>query len=124
MTDSACRNGRTPVDFLRADHYAFVRQGIPALSVGEELKAKDPKVDGRKFVENWIATRYNAPSDDMNQPLNFDATIQYLQITMLLGYDCRPAARKTFVEAGRFLREATWQVARVGFPSLFTMRYA
>jgi hypothetical protein len=64
-----------------------VRQGIPALSVGEGLKAKDPKVDGRKFVENWIETRYHAPSDDMNQPLDFDATIQYLQITMLVGYD-------------------------------------
>jgi len=73
--------------FIRADHYAFVRQGIPALSVGEGLKAKDPKVDGRKFVENWIETRYHAPSDDMDQPLDFDATIQYLQITMLLGYD-------------------------------------
>jgi hypothetical protein len=73
--------------FVRADHYAFVRQGIPALSVGEGLKAKDPKVDGRKFVENWIETRYHAPSDDMNQPLDFDATIQYMQITFLLGYD-------------------------------------
>jgi len=73
--------------FVRADHYAFVRQGIPALSVGEGLKAKDPRVDGRKFVENWIETRYHAPSDDMNQPLDFDATIQYMQITFLLGYD-------------------------------------
>jgi Zn-dependent M28 family amino/carboxypeptidase len=73
--------------FVRADHYAFVRQGIPALSVGEGLKAKDPKVDGRKFVENWIETRYHAPSDDMNQPFDFDATIQYMQITFLLGYD-------------------------------------
>lgn len=73
--------------FVRADHYAFVRQGIPALTVGEGLKAKDPRVDGRKFVENWIETRYHAPSDDMNQPLDFDATIQYMQITFLLGYD-------------------------------------
>lgn len=73
--------------FVRADHYAFVRQGIPALTVAEGLKAKDPKVDGRKFVENWIETRYHAPSDDMNQPLDFDATIQYMQIAFLLGYD-------------------------------------
>src|SRR5258708_422334 len=27
--------------------------------------------DSRQFLENWIATRYHAPSDDMNQPLNF-----------------------------------------------------
>jgi hypothetical protein len=73
--------------FVRADHYAFVRQGIPAITVGEGLKAKDPKVDGRKFVENWIETRYHAPSDDMSQPLDFDATIQYMQLTFLMGYD-------------------------------------
>jgi hypothetical protein len=33
------------------------------------LQAKDPKIDRRQFLENWIATRYHAPSDDMNQPL-------------------------------------------------------
>lgn len=73
--------------FVRADHYAFVRQGIPAVSVGEGLSARDPKIDGRKFVENWIETRYHAPSDNMNQPFDFDATIQYMQVTFLMGYD-------------------------------------
>jgi hypothetical protein len=85
--------------FVRADHYAFVRQGIPALSIGEGLQAKDPAVDGRKFLENWIMTRYHAPSDDMNQPLDFDATVQFMQIAFLTGYHVseehqRPAWKK------------------------------
>ena len=75
------------VGFVRADHYPFVRQGIPAVTIGEGLQAKDPSVDGRKFVENWIATRYHAPSDDMDQPLNFDASIQFMQLNFLVGYD-------------------------------------
>ena len=85
--------------FVRADHYAFVRQGIPALSINEGLQAKDPKVDGRKFLESWIMTRYHAPSDDMNQPLDFDATIEFMQVAFLSGYDVaqdrqRPAWKK------------------------------
>lgn len=68
-------------NFIRADHYAFVRQGIPAVTIIEGLQAKNPKVKARKLVEEWIETRYHAPSDDMDQPLNFDATIQFCRLT-------------------------------------------
>ncbi len=59
--------------FIRSDHYSFVRQGVPSITLGEGLEPKDPNIDGRRFVENWIATRYYSPADDMGQPLNFDA---------------------------------------------------
>ena len=75
------------VGFVRADHYPFVRQGIPAVTISEGLQAKDPKVDGRKFVTDWIATRYHAPIDDMDQPLDLDAAIQYMQLNFLVGYE-------------------------------------
>ncbi len=75
------------VNFIRSDHYSFIRQGVPSISLEEGLQAKDPNVDGRKFVEDWIEQRYHSPIDDMNQPLNFDATIQFMQIAFLLGYD-------------------------------------
>jgi Peptidase family M28 len=75
------------VGFVRADHYPFVRQGIPAVTIVEGLQAKDPKVDGRKFVEGWIAARYHAPSDDMSQPLDFDAAIHFLRLNFLVGYE-------------------------------------
>jgi Peptidase family M28 len=75
------------VGFIRNDQYPFVKVGVPALSLGEGLEAKDTGVDGRKFVENWIATRYHSPSDDLKQPLNFNATVQYMQVAFLIGYD-------------------------------------
>jgi Zn-dependent M28 family amino/carboxypeptidase len=90
------------IGFVRADHYAFVRQGIPAVTISEGLQAKDPNVDGRKFVENWIATRYHAPSDDMNQPLNFDASIQFLQLNFLAGYDVAQDRKRPAWKAGDF----------------------
>jgi hypothetical protein len=41
-------------------------------------------VDAKKFTEHWNATRYHAPSDNMNQPLNFDAAVQFMQIDFLV----------------------------------------
>ena len=93
------------VSFVRADHYAFAKQGIPSVTVNEGLKAKDPNVDGRKFVENWIATRYHSPSDDMQQPLNFDATVQFMQINFLAGYEVANAASRPTWNAGDFFGE-------------------
>lgn len=90
------------VSFIRADHYPFVRQGIPAITIGEGLQAKDPNVDARKFVENWIATRYHAPSDDMNQPLDFDATVQFMQVSFLIGYDLAEQKARPSWKSGDF----------------------
>ena len=90
------------VNFIRADHYPFVRQGIPAITIGEGLQAKDPHLDARKFVENWIATRYHAPSDDMNQPLDFDATVEFMQISFLIGYDLAEQKARPSWKSGDF----------------------
>jgi hypothetical protein len=90
------------VSFIRADHYPFVRQGIPAITIGEGLQAKDPNIDARKFVENWIATRYHAPSDDMNQPLDFDATVEFMQVSFLIGYDLAEQKARPSWKSGDF----------------------
>ena len=93
------------VNFIRADHYSFARQGVPSVTINEGLKAKDPNVDGRKFVENWIATRYHSPIDDMQQPLNFDATIQFMQLNFMAGYEVANAASRPTWVAGDFFGE-------------------
>ena len=90
------------VSFIRADHYPFVRRGIPAITIGEGLQAKDPNVDARKLVENWIATRYHAPSDDMNQPLDFDATVEFMQVSFLIGYDVSQQKARPSWKSGDF----------------------
>jgi hypothetical protein len=93
------------VGFIRNDQYSFVKVGVPALSLGEGLEAKDPKVNGRAFLENWIATRYHSPSDDMQQPLDFDATVEYMQIAFLIGYDLTQQKERTAWKAGDFFGE-------------------
>jgi Peptidase family M28/PA domain len=91
--------------FVRADQYSFVRQGVPSVFIFEGNEAKDPKVNGRKLSEEWIATRYHAPSDDMNQPLNFDAAVQFMQINFLVGYDIAQDPQRPRWKPGDFFGE-------------------
>lgn len=80
--------------FVRNDEYSFVRRGVPAVCLSEGLHAKDPKVDGKKLTDDYIKFRYHAPSDDMSQPLNFDASVQFMQINFLVGYDVAQAPQR------------------------------
>jgi Zn-dependent M28 family amino/carboxypeptidase len=91
--------------FIRADQYSFVRQGVPSVFISEGEEAKDPKVDGKKFSENWIATRYHAPSDDMNQPMDLDASVQFMQINFLVGYDVAQDPQRPTWKPGDFFGE-------------------
>jgi hypothetical protein len=91
--------------FVRADQYSFVRQGVPSVFISEGEEAKDPAVNGKKFTEQWIATRYHAPSDDMNQPLNFDAAVQFMQIDFLVGYDIAQDPQRPKWKPGDFFGE-------------------
>jgi len=92
--------------FIRADQYSFVRQGVPSVFISEGEEARDPKVNGKKFSEEWIATRYHAPSDDMNQPMDLDASVQFMQIDFLVGYDVAQEPKRPAWKPGDFFGES------------------
>jgi len=92
--------------FIRSDQYSFVRQGIPSVLITEGYQAKDPAIDTKKLGEELIATRYHAPSDDMSQPFNFDATVQFMQVDFLVGYDVAQDPRRPVWKPGDFFGEA------------------
>jgi hypothetical protein len=91
--------------FVRADQYSFVRQGVPSLFISEGRQAKDPNVDGKKLVDAWVATRYHQPSDDMNQPLSFDAPVEFMQVDFLVGYGIAQAKQRPQWKPGDFFGE-------------------
>ncbi len=93
------------VFFVRSDQYSFVRQGVPAVSVYEGFQAVDPKIDGKKFSENWIDKYYHSPFDDMNQPLNFNAAVKYMKLQFLIGYDVANAMTRPTWNRGDFFGE-------------------
>ena len=92
--------------FIRADQYSFVRQGVPSVFISEGEEARDPKVNGKKFSADWIATRYHAPSDDMNQPMDLDASVQFMQIDFLVGYDVAQEPKRPTWKPGDFFGES------------------
>jgi Zn-dependent M28 family amino/carboxypeptidase len=51
--------------FTRTDQFSFVRAGIPALAFKFGFEKGTPEFE---IEHNWRATRYHAPSDDVDQP--------------------------------------------------------
>ena len=62
--------------FTRSDQYSFIRQGIPAVAmkVGFEPGSREAAIDAA-----WTKERYHAPSDDLQQPFDFDAAVSCMR---------------------------------------------
>lgn len=56
--------------FVRSDQYSFIRKGVPAISLKVGFTRDTPE---HEIVKRWRKERYHAPSDDLNQPIDFEA---------------------------------------------------
>jgi hypothetical protein len=67
--------------FIRSDQYSFIRAGVPALmmDVGYKKGSKEEEIE-----KEWLKTRYHAPSDDLNQPIDLQAAGQYNRLLLRL----------------------------------------
>jgi Zn-dependent M28 family amino/carboxypeptidase len=71
--------------FTRSDHYAFVRQGVPAVFLVTGIESKDPEIDGSQVLNTFLATHYHRPSDDMSQDFNWNAARTFTQVNFEIG---------------------------------------
>jgi Zn-dependent M28 family amino/carboxypeptidase len=62
--------------FRRSDQYNFIRSGIPGIAFvfGYEDGSKEEAI-----YRKWYADRYHRPSDDVKQPVDFDAAVKFQQ---------------------------------------------
>jgi hypothetical protein len=67
--------------FTYSDQAAFAEVGVPALLVNEGLRWSNhtPEAALARYAE-WGRTRYHRPSDDLSQPLNFEAGRQHVEL--------------------------------------------
>ncbi|GEA13564.1 M28 family metallopeptidase [Alteromonas sp. KUL49] len=72
--------------FTRSDHYAFVKQGVPAVFLVPGLQSKDPNVDGSKVFGTFLSTHYHKPSDDIKQPFNWNAASTFTKVNAQIGW--------------------------------------
>ena len=67
--------------FIRSDQYNFIQRGIPALAFKVGVKKGSPE---EAISKKWLAERYHAPSDDLNQPVDFQAAADFNHVILLL----------------------------------------
>ena len=66
--------------FIRSDQYNFVRHGVPSvmIDVGHTGAAEE------KILHDWRASRYHAPSDDADQPVDLATAAGYEEVIRAL----------------------------------------
>lgn len=60
--------------FRRADHYNFIRMGVPAVGFVFGYNQGSPE---EQVYRRWYADRYHKPSDDVDQPIDFPAAAKF-----------------------------------------------
>lgn len=60
--------------FVRSDQYSFIRKGVPAISLKVGFTRDTPE---QEIVKRWRKERYHAPSDDLQQPIDFEAAARF-----------------------------------------------
>lgn len=67
--------------FTRSDQYSFIRSGIPALSLKVGFLKDSPE---HEMVRKWRAERYHSPRDDLSQPVDKQAAVEFNRVYMRL----------------------------------------
>jgi Peptidase family M28 len=62
--------------FRRADQYNFLRIGVPAIAF---IFGYEPGSSEERIYRKWYSGRYHAPSDDLKQPVNYEAAAKFNQ---------------------------------------------
>lgn len=60
--------------FVRSDQYSFIRKGVPSISLKVGFIKDSPE---HEIVKRWRKERYHAPSDDLQQPIDFEAAAKF-----------------------------------------------
>lgn len=72
--------------FIRSDHFAFIRQGIPALFIKSGFETGDPSLDGGAINTAFRQERYHTPFDEADQGFDFEAGADHARVNFLTGY--------------------------------------
>ncbi|MCV2886148.1 M28 family metallopeptidase [Aestuariibacter sp. AA17] len=88
--------------FTRSDHYSFVKQGVPAVFLVPGLQSADPDIDGSKQFGKFLSTHYHKPSDDFNQPFNWEAAIKFTEVNFQIGQTLADQAARPAWNEGDF----------------------
>ncbi|MGB6820677.1 MAG: M28 family peptidase, partial [Candidatus Acidiferrales bacterium] len=88
--------------FIRSDQYSFIQRGVPALAFKFGYVKGSPQ---EKIFNDWVRTRYHAPSDDIDQkPVDQEAAGKFAHMLFLLADRVADAAARPSWEPTSFFR--------------------
>jgi hypothetical protein len=67
--------------FIRSDQYSFIRRGVPSLAFKVGYEKGSPE---EATAKKWLTERYHAPSDDVQQPVDFQAAADFDKVILAL----------------------------------------
>jgi len=87
--------------FTRSDQYNFIRRGIPAVMVdiGNRKGSREEEIE-----KAWLAKRYHAPSDDLQQPIDRGAAASYLEVMQRLAEQVADSPARPQWKANSFFK--------------------
>ena len=88
--------------FVRADHYMFVREGIPALSVWTGIKSFNKNENAAKLVEEYLQKTYHRVNDDLTLPFNWEAAARFTLVNFNIGIEIANAKERPTWNKGNF----------------------
>lgn len=65
--------------FVRSDHYTFVKRGVPALMLATGFAN-----GGKAAWEHFLSTDYHQPTDDLKQPIDWQAGAHYAEVNYMI----------------------------------------
>jgi Zn-dependent M28 family amino/carboxypeptidase len=87
--------------FIRSDQYSFVLHGVPSVMMSCWA---EPGTPDEHVLETWLSTRYHAPSDDVNQPVNLQSAALFEEIVLRLLADTANADQRPRWNDNSFFR--------------------
>jgi Zn-dependent M28 family amino/carboxypeptidase len=73
-------------EFTRSDHYAFVKAGVPSLSLQCGLQSADTQRDGSALFQEWMEKTYHSPKDDAAEPMDLDLEARMASLYLAMAY--------------------------------------
>jgi Zn-dependent M28 family amino/carboxypeptidase len=67
--------------FTRSDQYSFIKRGVPAIFPKIGFWKDSPE---HEIMKRWRTERYHAPSDDLNQPVDFKAAADFNRLYLAI----------------------------------------
>lgn len=67
--------------FIRSDQYSFIKRGVPAVALKVGYTKNSPE---QLIVKRWRTDHYHAPSDDLSQPIDFQAAADFNRAYLLI----------------------------------------